>query len=490
MKKEFIINILGLMVFLGIVISCQSDQGEIGENRSPTSTPTMFLPEGGTATRENITVMATSVVEPTPTSTARATPTSVLTATPMTTGQVHIISEPSDVSASVINTDVNAQTPVIWTLLPGTYTVTLSMPGYEDWMTPITVTAGSQMTITAILRQRYTIIPVQDGIRAASSVQWSEDGQSLTYALANNEWPDHVQFLPVYQNWWRYDMVSGATQELPPPQTRVTDAVRESLGVCRFDEPESLPYPCLTTLQESPTSNRIAFSAGVNVSAEANTWLANIDGSEVVYLDTILGSPEEVMWSNDGKWLLIGRWAGIDNSHLYYLVSTDGSFVESLEDVTSISHWVVQGAKPQFSPDGQKLAFVGIETEGKQLTGDLLNQEEVYNLYVLDLTTMETQLVSPRFGLLQWAHDRNGLYVLDGSANTAGHQVDYVLSGVHYADLYYVDLTQETYPEQKLAGDIPLQLPYWGSWAYSPEARAMAGTFIINGPVFGILLLD
>ncbi|HRQ37623.1 MAG TPA: hypothetical protein PLD25_06890 [Chloroflexota bacterium] len=104
---------------------------------------------------------------------------------------------------------------------------------------------------------------------------------------------------------------------------------------------------------------------------------------------------------------------------------------------------------------------------------------------------MERELISTRFGLFQWSDDGNGLYILDGAANTAGNNISHQLAGLQYADFYYIDLTQAGYPEQKLAGDIPIYLPNVGAWAYSPEARAMAGTFGIEGqgPVFSLLFL-
>jgi len=296
--------------------------------------------------------------------------------------------------------------------------------------------------------------------------------------------------LPIYQDWWHYDVINGVQQALTPPETRVTKAVRESLGICPFPLPEPRSYPCLPTLWESPTNERIVFSSG-HVEGEINTWLANVDGSNALYLDTFPGSPGNVMWSSDDEWLLIGLHVGVDGSNLYYLVKSDGSFVKSLEEITNTSHFRVQGPKPQFSPDGQKLAFVGTEAICKQMPCEDLDIEDEYNLYILDLDTFESQLISSRFGLFQWTNEGNGLYVLDGSANTAGHSVNYSFSGMQLADFYYIDLTRETPREEKLLGDIPLYLPYLGAWSYSPEAEAMAGMFDLDGrgPMFSILSL-
>jgi hypothetical protein len=338
-------------------------------------------------------------------------------------------------------------------------------------------------------RQQHTIIPIKEGITGSPSIKWADDGQSLIFSLIDPQWPYHVRFLPVYQNWWQYNLGSGENQPLPPLQSRVTDAVRQSLGVCPFSSPESASYPCLTTLQETPTSNRILYSSIETGIIDNNTWLANIDGSDSIFLDDI-GSPEDVIWSSDGQWLLTGHYWGVDSSHLYYLVSSDGTFVENLETLTGTSHYRLQGPRPTFSPDGKKLAFVGIETNGKRLPVEQLDLEEAYNIYLLDLNSMELEVVSQRFGLLQWSQDGDGLYVLDGAANTSSHTGEYILAGIQYASLYYIDLTDETYPEQKLASDIPIYLPYIRAWAYSPETNAIAGTFDLEGETLAILFIE
>lgn len=391
---------------------------------------------------EVVTVFETRPSEPTvvpietATSTAVAPPTNTPPATQIPIGELHIISEPEGALASIASEGLTAQTPVDWAMSPGTYTVTLFLEGYEDWTTSVKVGFGSKTRLTATLYKQYTITPLPGG----SDVQWSEDGQSLTYSQADEQWPAHVLILDVYRTWWRYDVATGDIQALPSLQTRVTNAVRESLGVCPFPLPETapFPYPCWTTLQESPSSNRIVFeSAKIN---GENTWLANIDGLDVIYLDKIPSGPQKVKWSSDDRWLLIGVYAGVDCSEVYYLVSIDGAFVEDLGELTNTDHWLVKGPAPEFSPDGQKVAFVGIETGGERLTAGQLNEEEPYSLYVLDLNTLEHHVVSPRFGMFQWSRDGNGLYILDGSGSMAGHEIDYLLDEeLNYTELYYID---------------------------------------------------
>lgn len=481
---------ISLLLYSGLLIGCQPSKVENGSSILPTYTSVESMLEDRSTTEPD--TKATSAPIATATSTVEAMPSSTTTASPIPSGKVNIISEPTGAQVSLSTHDLSEQTPVDWTLPSGMYTVSLTLDGYEEWTAPITVTAASQITVTANLRQHYTVTPLTESNTIASNVQWTDEGNSLIYSLTDTQWPAHVLILPVYQTWWQYDLGSGVTQEVPPPQTQVTNTTRESLGICPFpyDESNPFPYPCDNTLQESPSHNRIAFSSG-KTTGEANTWLADIDGSDIIYLENFPGAPEDVRWSSDGRWFLIGYYAGVDGSKLYYLVSADGSFVESLEGLTNTSQWFIQGATPQFSPDGQKLAFAGIKTDGESLTGEQLNEEEAYNLYILDLNTLESQLVSLRFGMFQWTRDGRGLYVLDGSANTAGNSIEYVLNDeVNYADLYFIDLSLDAYPEQKLAGDMPIDLPYSGTWTYSPEAQAIAGTFDVKGSVFGILFLS
>lgn len=487
MKKTPVVIAFYLILFLKFAIGCQPNDVGNSENNPPMAMTATSFSEGVTATRQEPIATATLLPSPTITLTAITMSANVPATIETSTGELHIVSEPEGAMATIASEGLSAQTPVAWTIMPGTYTVTFTLDGYEDWITQITVIENSKTRITASLHKQYVIIPIEENA-GLFDVQWSEDGQSLIYALGDEQWPSHVQFLPVYQTWWRYDITTGNKIALPPLQTRVTNPVRELLGICPFPLSESVPppYPCNHTLQESPTSNRIVFSAGVNVSVEANTWLANIDGSDVVYLDNFPGYPEDVKWSSTDQWLLVGYYNGI--SKTYYLVSSDGTFVESLEGLTNTSHWRVFGPTPQFSPDGQKVAFVGIEIGSGQFTEEQESQEDAYNLYVLDLNTLEYQLVSSRFGLFQWARDGSGLYVLDGSASTSGSIT--TVREVRYTDLYYIDLTQESYHEEKLATSISMYPRYTSAWAYSPEANAMAGKFDIQKSIFSVMLLE
>ena len=493
MKKSPLICSICLLLWLLVASSCQSTVVEDLANNSEVATSADSLQENEITGEPELPQTPTRATMPIVTGSPAVVATSTSIVTQIPTAVVHIISDPERAFASVIDNELSGETPISWTLPPGTYSVTLSLTGYEDWVKSLKLQAGSQITLTPALRQLHTITAIEDLSGPLWNLQWAVDGQALTYSLSDEQWPHHVRSLSTYQTWWRYDVSSSTKEALPPPQTRVTNPIREMLGICPFPLPETLPYPCSSNLNESPTSNRIVFRSE-KLDSNVNTWMADIDGSNLIPLN-ILDSPQEVMWSSDGQWLLMGIYWGVDNSNLYYLVSSDGTFVANLEELTSTSHFRVQGPKPAFSPDGQKLAFVGIETDGEPWNGqpwspEKLDHEEAYNLYVLDLNTLEYELVSSRFGVIQWASDGNGLYILDGTAITVLGYLKYLDSGagVRYADLYYIDLTQETYPEQKLADDIPVNIPY-GVWAYSPEAQAMAGIFYLERPVFGILSL-
>ena len=58
-----------------------------------------------------------------------------------------------------------------------------------------------------------------------------------------------------------------------------------------------------------------------------------------------------------------------------------------------------------------------------------------------------------------------------------------------FTNLYFIDLTKELFPEQKIAGNIPILLPYTGPWSYSEKAHAMAGVFNFREGILEVLRL-
>ena len=355
--------------------------------------------------------------------------------------------------------------------------------------TPPTITVTNQISPTKELEQTHQFIPIDSEVALSRYIQWTDQGKSLIFSLTDLQLPAHSTKYRTYRLWWEYDVETGSRQQLPPPQTRVSDAVRASLGLCPFDMSEATRYPCSSILHETADSEYFVFSSD-HPSSATKTGIANVDGSNVVYVEGIPGSPGDVAWSSDNQWLLIGHYWGTDNSNRYYLVSTDGSFVQNLEELTGVSHFRLQGVKPQFSPDGLKLAFAGIEADCNRRPCPQLDQEDEYGIYVLELDTMDLYRVSDRFGSFMWLDDGSGLYILEGLANSVAHAVEYVLEGSQYVDLYHVDLSEQKPTENLLAIDIPTSIPYIGTWAYSPDSHALAGTFGNDGTTFGILLLD
>jgi hypothetical protein len=215
MRKESI-TIICLVLCLGFVVGCLPDSaGNL--NDDSVTPPTVLALES----EAEIEPEATTTITPLPSLTATPITTSVPTAIPtisvptetpvptqlLPTGELHIRSQPEDALALIAGENLNGQTPTTWTLLPGTYTVTLTLAGYKDWIMPITVTTGSELTLTATLRQQHTVIPIAEGIIGSSEVQWSEDGQTVIYSLVDRQWPAHVTFLPAYKTWWSYEVL-------------------------------------------------------------------------------------------------------------------------------------------------------------------------------------------------------------------------------------------------------------------------------------------
>lgn len=335
----------------------------------------------------------------------------------------------------------------------------------------------------------YQIIPIET-IDKPYELTWVNEGRILQYSIRDSNVPAHRQYLLPYQTRGQYDIVTNEFQILPAYETRITNDIRESIRVCLFPLDELDTNICSSNIHESPNSNRIVFMAPDD-NNNIKLWLADDDGANTIQLD-IDDTVIDVIWSPNGEWLLLGFFAGTNGSHIYYLVSTDGIFVQSLEILTDTNQHRIQGTTPKFSPDGQYLAFAGIPTGEQKLSEAQINQENEYNTYLLDLTTLKHKQISSKFGRLQWHKDGTTLYILDGAANTDGNLLEYVLDEEpNWVTLYAIDTTESTYPQYEIATDIPWELPYVYAWAYSPESNVLAGQFNLDGEgVVGIVFLS
>jgi len=349
---------------------------------------------------------------------------------------------------------------------PASPTLTLVPTATTPQITPTTT------PIMEATSYEYFAVRPRDTIRFLTFVAWEPDGYTLRYATQDdwtlNNWPssEAQDWL-----WWQYDLQSGTQIPLPPPQSRVSSETRQMLSLCTFrkiGDESAEPCPGYSMLVESPFSEQIVFAP--ITTGDGETWLANTNGSTAKRIENGDGlplAPSYVEWSSDGRWLIVGNYAYLlPKNQILFLMATDGSFVQGLEQITGYGLTHVNGLYPRFSPDGHSLAYVATDKEDPM-------DPDGYKLFVLDLNTLESTIITERVGLFQWADSGRGVYVLDGAVFPPGATAS---TGQVMTNLYYIDLDQSPPKETILARGIPYfpQSDSTSLWAYSEIAHALA----------------
>jgi TolB protein len=151
----------------------------------------------------------------------------------------------------------------------------------------------------------------------------------------------------------------------------------------------------------SPDGSMITFEAfGWGNNRYGSTHIMNADGSERrVLIDA--ASAGDANWSPDGEWIAYtdGRFCCA-----VHIVRLDGTERHDLT-VGGIS-----GRWPRWSPDGTTLAWSAHENGGS-LDG----------IFIYDLRTGETRLVSSVTGKLEWSPDGEWIAVAMAEIDTCGH---------------------------------------------------------------------
>lgn len=310
-------------------------------------------------------------------------------------------------------------------------------------------------------------------------IAWEANGLGLIYALIR---PEARSTEPKDWAWWHYDLETGEKVPFPSPVSRVTQETRQKLDLCPTDQSPLVTRPNCpdhSVLLESSISERIVFSP-LNGN---DTWLGNIDGTNLIKLETPIESPSNAQWSSDNRWLLLSvHFPGMPGQMTHYLVHADGSFENEFSALTNHDLFLLNGLFPQFSPDGTSLAYVGSTVYDSFEASD-------YHLYLLDLENLESHLLSNRIGLFQWSADGSGLYVLDNGLFPMNPYED--TTEMRKTELYFIDVTTRPGEENIIATDIPYY-PNTSSgtwlWGYSSSAQALAYVGYERFE-FGILLL-
>ncbi len=355
------------------------------------------------------------------------------------------------------------QTPWKGELSTGWHELEITLPGYERWVTETEIVSKSVVTVQANLQFHFqvTLLPLQQGgSRWLTFVEWDADGKGLRYALGDSL--DE----PKDWEWYRYDLITDQEERLLPPQSQVSDQVRAKLGLCPLDKKLS-SWQCrlATVLAEAPSGIHMVYAPphmletpGMPSLCEFNLWHADVLGQNQVYLGRVImdgecGAKPSVIWSPKEDWVLIN--ASYDGG-IFYLAKVDGTFFERFPLSRQVRTYLE--IPPQFSPDGEKIAFVGTMYE----------QKMIHNTWLARVSSgaREVTKISDHIGLLQWASDSRRLYIFD-IANT--HAV------------YRVDLSEALPQEKVIVGGLPfptiVETNYeWGlgqpdmyHWALSPD---------------------
>lgn len=475
MKKTIIVGFLLVISMVGCLAD-QESESSFSENEMPTY--------------ESVST------EIEPTSTNVIVPTSLPTIEPTSVpGIINISSTPQGAEITVSETEINDVTPYSTNLASGHYTVTLNLEGYQLWEENILVLEGETLEIQVELEPipliigKYTPLVELGGIGNISEIPflayagWESESDTFLYALdkgvnlaETKDW-----------NWWRYDNADHEIQSINSPESLVNEETRNELEICplnhlAWDGPASCSD--LSFLFENRENNLILYSPlrlEDFPSIDGELWIANTDGTGTQKLADF--APAYAHWSSDGQWLTTGMaFAGLPGQAIHYLIKTDGTFVERLQDIIGVDSFYLNGLFPQFSPDGQKLLLAGSMVPDSR-------RIENYGLYVLDLNSLELQLVTQKFGLFQWEPNGNGIYVLDG-AFTPFDALE--IGSLRTTDLYYVEIGTHIIQEHMIASGIPYYSPTnYGSWnwAYSPTSQTMIFVGYSENNELGILQL-
>lgn len=222
------------------------------------------------------------------------------------------------------------------------------------------------------------------------------------------------------------------------------------------------PYESVDHFIWSPDGQMIAYSS--QLSDQLKVSLYDL-GNDQTTLLTTTGFHRPISWSPDGQFL------ALESSHDGY----NTSFIEIIDIVTQQSTILTEGelceARPVWSPDGQKIAYL------TQTTPEF--DKRNWDLFLLDLTTGERQQLTSTFD----AREENLVWSPDGQqlAVTASHQsTDKLIFTIDIETNEIIELLIET------ADTAPLP-PQWFPDSehllvetYSPKTGALQLLDVLN----------
>lgn len=492
MSKQILIFWWLLLVLL---ISCTSN----GDPNLPSSTPVVTSIPTSVASI-SITIEATRPSETSspPIATPSPIPLNTATSTPEPTplpAFLNVVSQPEGALLAIAEAELAVNTPYSTELPSGLYTVSVSLEGYQNWEENFLFQAGETYDLAVnlvanpgVAGQYITLAELGSASgfneqRYLADITWEPEQNAFVYAMQEG-----VGYREAKDwTWSRFDLLNRENLALEAPQSLVNSEARVSLNLCPLDEQDwAGPTRCgfLNRLFESDVNDLFLFSPVLeDLYSEGELWIANIDGSDAQKLANF--APSYANWSTDGQWFVTAsHFPGLPGQETHFLGATDGSYFETLQRITGIDNFYLNGLFPQFSPTKPELLIAGSQVSESR-------EESDYKLYILDLNTLESRLVTDRVGLFQWADNGQGIYVLDGALlppSTEPVPVD-----TRETDLYYIDLTQNPPQEYLIARGIPYyshtDYGTW-NWAYSPTFQAIAYVGFQDETELGVLFLE
>jgi len=216
---------------------------------------------------------------------------------------------------------------------------------------------------------------------------WSPDGKKIAFILTQKISPPYVMTLSLgdtFTTEWVSDIIIINTDG--SNQIQVTN---------NYPYQDYSHYPYSThEFAWSPDGKKIAFVLDVDFN-KSNIYVVNANGSGQQRLTSSSGWDSEPKWSPDGKKLIFSSDRDEFLSRAIYIMDLDGGNQTRLTDVFGLKGYTIVSYSPEWSPDGNKIAF--------------LSDRDFYHwgLYTMDVDGSNQIRLAPNLAMqdLAWSPD-------------------------------------------------------------------------------------
>jgi len=228
------------------------------------------------------------------------------------------------------------------------------------------------------------------------------------------------------------------------------------------DSPVAHPYEAVDNFIWSPDGQMIAYSS--KAVDQLNVYLFDLRNNQSVRL-IMTGSHRPISWSPDGLFL------ALESSNDGY----ETSFIEIIDIVTQQSTTLTTGelceARPVWSPDGQKIAYL------TQTTPEI--DKFNWDLFILDRTTGQSYQLTSTLGAMEydlvWSLDGQQLAVTSWQQNA-----DVAIFAIDIETKEVIELLEETEDEAPLSPQWFPDNQHLLVQTYSPNDGALQFLDVLN----------